>query len=162
MSDLHFIILMVVLGLYVLGSLIQTFKFAKGEKFFMVIFFFFFSLIVQIFVSPFTWMTYFLNNNVHSYRYTLSTHTPAKRAALEGLGFVYSEHRVSSNNLPYQGYQCWIGNTKLVIALDNEFSPDRKQYMRLSVEGRQTPVVKYMINRIKDINTSLEKSDSVN
>ena len=162
MSNLHFIILMVVLGLYVMGSIIQMFILAKGLKFPEWLFIFFFSLIVQIFVSPFTWITYAVNQEKKTYSCILLTHTAAKHAALTGLGFVYSEHRVSSNNLPYQGYLCWIGNTKLVIALDNEFQPDRKQYMRLFVEGRQTPVVKYMINRVKDINTSLEERVSEN
>lgn len=162
MSNLHFIILMVVLGLYVLGSLIQAFILAKGLKFREWLLIFFYSFIVQIFVSPFTWVTYSVSQEKKTYSCTLLTHTAAKHAALVGLGFVYSEHRVSRDNLPYRGYSCWIDSTHLIIALDDEFQSDRKPCMRLSVLGRHTDVVKYMINRVKDIDVTLEESNTVN
>lgn len=161
MTQLQFIILMVALGLYTFGVIIQTSiinKPIRGNKFFNWIFLFFIIFFGGIFVAPFTWAIFFDKMEEHTYFISYGEFTPEKRVALEGLGFTYCDHRVSDHYIPYRGMLYVDKHTRIIIALDNHFKADEKDYMRVSLTGRKTKVAKYLLERIKQIDEGTKRN----
>lgn len=153
MTQLHFILLMIALGLYTLSVVIQTTvlnKTTRRYKFISWILLFFVVFFGGILFAPFTWALILDNIEEHTFFMTCGEFTPEKRTTLEGLGFTYYDHRVSEHNIPYRGMLYVDKHTRIIIALDSHFQAG-EDYMRVSLTGRETKVAKYLLERIKQI-----------
>lgn len=154
MTQLQFILLMIALGLYTIGVIIQTSivnKTTRGYKFISWILLFFVVFFGGILFAPFTWAIILDNIEERTLFISYGEFTQEKRVALEGLGFTYYDHRVSDHYIPYRGMLYVDNHTRIIIALDNHFQADEKDYMRVSLTGRKTKVAKYLLKRIKQI-----------